>query len=351
MKAIRASIYAEQKVRYEEYEVPDKPTGTDALVKLDRTIISAGTELANYIGLDPDTRIPGRWCAYPWLPGYGGVGRVVAVGPDVKNIQVGQRVYGIFHHANYEIIDTANRVCVPVPEALDSTTAVMGRMCGVAITGYQRTRGLTLGDTIVIIGLGLVGNLGGQFYLNAGQRVIGIDMSEKRRTLARQVGFTEVLDPLSLSEDALWERVYELNGGARPPVIVDAVGDSKIVEQVVQRVANNGQVIMLGTPRAPYQTDGTIMLKYAHFHGVEIIGALEWLVPLLKKQSPGITTERNAELIFQLLCDGKLQVKPLLSHVLPPAKLNDAYQGLLHQKDAYLGVVLDWENNPLPPVG
>src|SRR5437868_3055563 len=111
MKAVRASIVAEQTVQFETIELPDQPTGSQVLIKVDRTIVSAGTELANYIGLDPDTRIPGMWCAYPWRPGYGGIGRIVAVGPDVKHLTPGQRVYGIFNHASYALEDTANRLC------------------------------------------------------------------------------------------------------------------------------------------------------------------------------------------------------------------------------------------------
>src|SRR5262249_43959232 len=156
--------------------------------------VSAGTELANYTGLDPDTRIPGMWCAYPWRPGYGGIGRIVAVGPEVEHLKPGMRVYGIFNHASYALEDASKRMLVPVPESLDSTTAIMARMCGVAITAYRRTRA-SLGDTVVMIGLGLVGNLAGQFFKNAGQRVIGLDFSAKRRALADEVGFPLTLDP------------------------------------------------------------------------------------------------------------------------------------------------------------
>ncbi len=347
MKAVRASIVAEQTVRFEEFDLPDEPQGTQVLVKIERTIVSAGTELANYTGLDPDTRVPGRWCAYPWRPGYGGIGRVQAIGPDVQGIAPGQRVYGIYNHASYALEDTAKRLCVPVPEGLDSTTAVMARMAGVAITGIRRARA-ALGDTVVMIGLGLVGNLAGQFFQRDGQRVIGIDLAAKRRALAERVGFYATLDPSELSEDELWARVNALNGGVNPPIVVDAVGDSRIVEQAVHHVANNGQVIMLGTPRAPYQGDVTVALKRAHFHCVEIIGALEWTIPLLKRQSTGVTTEANAELILRMIGDGSLQVTPLISHVLPPAELNNAYQGLLHEKESYLGVILDWEHNPAP---
>ncbi|HEV2473654.1 MAG TPA: zinc-binding dehydrogenase [Chthonomonadales bacterium] len=347
---MHASIVAEQTVEFQPFELPDRPGASEVIIKVDRTIVSAGTELANYTGLDPDTRVPGRWCAYPWLPGYGGIGRVVEAGQAVTHLAAGDRVYGIFHHASYAVEDTNNRLCVKVPEGLDSNTAVMARMAGVAITGYRRTRDLALTDTLVVIGLGLVGNLAGQFFHAAGQRVIGIDLSERRRALALEMGFLAALDPAEMPEDALWEQVRELNGGSPVPVIVDAVGDSHLVERAIHYVADNGQVVMLGTPRAPYCGDITAAFKRAHFHGVEIIGALEWTIPLLKRRSPGVTTEANAELIYRMLVDGNLNVGPLISHVLPPAKLNEAYQGLLHCKDEYLGVILDWENNPAPMV-
>lgn len=349
MQAVRASIVAEQTVRFESFSLPDVPEGHQILIRVLRTIVSAGTELANYTGLDPDTRIEGMWCAYPWLPGYGGIGEIIAIGPEVKHLKVGQRVYGIFHHASYALEDTSWRMCVPVPDSLDSTTAIMARMCGVAITGHRRTRA-NLGDTVVIIGLGMVGNLAGQFYMRAGQRVIGIDFSPHRRALAEEVGFHRTIDPGITTEEKVIARIREFNGGELPPVVVDAVGDSRIVERAVHMVADNGQVIMLGTPRAPYHSDCTVALKRAHFHGVEIIGALEWTIPLLKRQSPGVTTEANAELILRMIEDNSIKVTPLVSHVLPPAELDRAYQGLLHEKDVYLGVILDWENHPAPAV-
>src|ERR1041385_4505616 len=161
---------------------------------MERTIVSAGTELANYTGLDPDTRRPGTWCAYPWNPGYGGIGRIKAVGPDVNGIKVGDRVYGRFHHGTHWMLDTNSQFCVPVPESLDSTTAAFVRMGNVAITAHQRAT-TTLGDGVAVIGLGLVGNLAGQFFKTSGQRVIGIDLAAKRRALAEQTGFDSTVDP------------------------------------------------------------------------------------------------------------------------------------------------------------
>src|SRR5262249_21565089 len=164
------------------------------------------------------------------------------------------------------------------------------------------------------------------------------------RALAEQVGFTATLDSADLLPDVVrltererGQRSREIGGGNQPIVIVDAVGDSRLVEQAVHLVADNGQVIMLGTPRAAYESDCTVALKRAHFHGVSIIGALEWKIPLLKRQHNGFTTEANAEMILQMVQQGKLQVTPLRTHVLPAAELGTAYEGLLNRKDEYLG--------------
>ena len=228
MRAVRAVIVGEQALRFEAFELPDAPTGTQVLVQTERTVVSAGTELANYTGLEPDTRVPGQWCAYPWTPGYGGAGRVLAIGPDVEKINPkigpGKRVYGIFKHATHALVDLGWELCVPVPDGLDSTEAVLGRMCGVAITAYQRAR-VSLGETVVIFGLGLVGNLAGQFFTRSGADVVGLDLSAQRRVLASETGFAWTVDPAGLSEEELTERLLAHTGGARPGVVVDAVGD------------------------------------------------------------------------------------------------------------------------------
>src|SRR5919109_4921908 len=66
VQGVRATIVAERTLEFETFRLPNAPKGSRVLVKLERTIVSAGTELANYTGLEPDTRIKGRWCAYPW---------------------------------------------------------------------------------------------------------------------------------------------------------------------------------------------------------------------------------------------------------------------------------------------
>ncbi len=329
VEGTRAVVTAERLLSFERFELPE-PQGSQVLVRLERTIISAGTELANYTGLEPDTRVPGSWCCYPWNPGYGGIGRVIATGAEVTHLPLGDRVYGIFNHATHGLVDSAREICVRVPGGLDSTTAVFVRMGNVAITAWQRAT-VAPGDEVMVIGLGIVGNLAGQFFALAGARVTGVDLSERRRVIALETGFAAAVGPEAMT-------------GLRPRIVVDAVGDSRVIETAVSVVRRNGQVILLGTPRAPYPTDATEILRPVHQKGVNVIGALEWNIPLLKGRADGgLSTEGNAELVLGMLARGELLTGSLCTHVLPGDRLGDGYRGLLEEKDTYLGVVLDWD--------
>ncbi|MFN0146946.1 MAG: zinc-binding dehydrogenase [Dehalococcoidia bacterium] len=335
---LRAVVPGERQVSFEQFELPAALGPRELLVRLERTVISAGTETANYTALDPGVHVPGNWNTYPWRPGYGGVGTVIARGAAVSYLQTGDRVYGIFHHATHEVVDAGRDLCLPVPAGLEPTPAVMARMGNVAITARQRSRAMP-GDGVAVIGLGVVGNLAGQFFAADGFRVAGIDPQPRRRSAALACGFSAVIDPASLAAPVLAERLADALG--RPPrVIIDAVGDSAIVAGAVAMAPRNGEVILLGTPRAPRSGDLTGLLNRVHAMGIELIGALEWNIPLLGRDR--LSTERNAGQVLAMVAEGRLAVEPLVSHELPPSGLQEAYEGLLTRRDDYLGVVLDW---------
>jgi 2-desacetyl-2-hydroxyethyl bacteriochlorophyllide A dehydrogenase len=344
VRAIRAVVPAERTVTFEEFEVPDVVGPHQAIVRIERTIISAGTELANWTGLDPGTRVPGEWNCYPWRPGYGGIGRVLAAGAK-SGRREGERVYGIFNHGTHALVDCSGELCEPVPDGLDPSTAVFVRMGNVAITALQRAA-TAAGDAVAIIGLGVVGNLAGQFFAANGRRVAGIDLSRRRREIALECGFDAVVDPAA---DELLSDAVKSALGNRPRVVVDAVGDSRVVAAALELVARNGQVLLLGTPRAPWTTDVTPILNLAHRMGVSVIGALEWNIPLLARQGPEPTTEGNARLILRMLAGGRLQTQPLLSKIAAPSELQACYEGLLERRDELLGVVLDWTREAPAP--
>lgn len=336
--SLRAVVPGERQVTFEEFSIPDALEPAQVLVRLERTVISAGTETANYTGLDAGVHQPGNWNTYPWRPGYGGVGIVLRRGGAVTSLSEGQRVYGIFHHASHEVVDTARELCVPVPPDLDSTAAVMARMGNVAITAQQRSHARPT-DGVAIVGLGTVGNLAGQFFRAAGHRAVGIDLAAGRREVALACGYEAVVDPAGMSTEQLRDALADALG-ALPKVLVDAVGDSRMVAQLVDLAPRNGEVILLGTPRAPVSGDITLAFNQVHAMGISMVGALEWNIPLLGPDR--LSTEGNARDILSLVASGALAVGPLVSHVIRPRELQDAYEGLLTRRDEYLGVVIDW---------
>ena len=88
--------------------------------------------------------------------------------------------------------------------------------------------------------------------------------------------------------------------------------------------------------------DVTPMLSRVHLQGITVKGALEWLYQIQESEFLRHTIIGNMRQIFSWLQSGSLKTEPLLTHLLPPEKCQEAYEGLDRRRDEYLGVVLDW---------
>jgi 2-desacetyl-2-hydroxyethyl bacteriochlorophyllide A dehydrogenase len=316
----------------------------EALVRAEYSLISAGTEGSFYTGLMaevPPVYRP-RPVLYPARTGYGHLGVVEAVGPEVEGLHQGQRVLSFSRHAS-AVRCNARRFALPVPADADGRRVVFTRMAGVAITAL-RASSAGAGDTVAVIGLGLVGNLAAQLFQLAGCRVIAFDLSPRRLELARACGVANVhnaaeTDPVEVTRS--WAGSPDDRGGAR--IVVEAIGLSQLVPQAVEMAGRHGEVVLLGSPRAPYPTDVTPMLGRIHLLAIKLIGALEWTFPIPEdSERARHTITGNYRRILDWILEERLIVDPLRTHVLPPERCQEAYYGLAHHKDDYLGVVFDW---------
>jgi 2-desacetyl-2-hydroxyethyl bacteriochlorophyllide A dehydrogenase len=316
----------------------------EALVRAEYSVISAGTEGSFYTGLMaevPPVYRP-RPVLYPARTGYGHLGVVEAVGPDLEGLHPGQRVLSFSRHASV-VRCNARRFALPVPADADGRRVVFTRMAGVAITAL-RVSSAGAGDTVAVIGLGLVGNLAAQLFQLAGCRVIAFDLSPRRLELARACGVANVhnaaeVDPVEVTRS--WVGSPDDRGGAR--IVVEAIGLSRLVPQAVEMAGRHGEVVLLGSPRAPYTTDVTPMLGRIHLLAIKLIGALEWTFPVPEdSERARHTIAGNYRQILDWILEERLIVDPLRTHVLPPERCQEAYYGLTHHKDDYLGVVFDW---------
>ena len=312
-------------------------SANEVLLDTEYTFISSGTELANYTGREPKVFQKGEWCAYPWRSGYANVGIVRDIGTDVTRTTIGERVFTYGRHAS-TIRYSQERLIAPVPRSIEPDVVAASRMAGVAMTAIVVSE-IPTNATVIVFGMGLVGNLAAQMFQIHGCRVIGVDPVAERRALAQRCGIEHTVGG---TPDEAQAQLQELTNGGLGNITVDAVGHSSVVMQALRATTNHGQLVILGSPRVSVHGDLTELLSETHLRWITIRGALEWCVPMYPDIGNRTSQWSKQQTIFDWIARGQLQVKPLVSHRLKPEQIKQAYDGLLNEPSVYTGVVLDW---------
>ena len=333
MKGKRITMPSANNVMLEDYEIDEALAEDQILFKTHYSLISPGTECAGYTALQSGTR-------FPHGSGYAAVGEVLKVGQRVKRCTSGDIVFSYTPHAS--IVKTNSIMLVlKRPVDIDEKLIPFVRMATVAMTS-MRVASAEFGDTVVIIGLGLVGNYASQLFTLAGMRVISIEKIPMRLESASKCGVRYLIN--SGAENPL-EKVKEHTNGQGAETTVEAIGNPRLIEMAFQLTKYKGEVILLGSPRGEYTADVTNILDYVHNIGkgaITLKSAHEWVFPTMHSGESKHSIERNTQIAYNLLKDGKLKAKELLTHVINPADAKLAYDGLVDKKDEYLGVVMDW---------
>ena len=300
--------------------------------------ISAGTELACIAGSESFFTIPDT-------PGYTAVGKILKTGSAVDHLKEGDLVYTYGPHAGYFIIDVEDRwhgICVKLPDGIDPELATFTHMAGIAMTSLRSSK-VELGDHALVTGLGAIGNLAAQLTQLQGGRVIASDVVDNRIGIATRCGIGTTVNPAKTDLKAF---VEEATGGKLVSTYIDASGQPKVVEQTLDLVSLYGEVILLGSPRTPYETSLTSHLQ--HFHYLPwcqtMKGALEFTYPTHETEFVKHSIERNAKIIMDLILAEKLIIKPLYSHRISPHEIQSVYDGLREEPETYMGVVIDWNS-------
>ena len=316
----------------EDADTPTISSPEDILIKTSASVISAGTELSIWAGLE-------SWAPLPHTPGYGSVGEVLEVGKAVESVLPGDR---IFTHGPHQEIAHAKNYAQKIPEGLDPKIAVLTRMAAVSITSVMVSQ-TKIGDTVAVCGLGLVGNLAAQLFSLSGCRVIGIDVSQSRLEVIRKCGIDTVID----GKTNVSNELKELTGGQGVHSFVDATGLPTVIESSIDSIAPGGECILLGTPRGEFKGDLVPLLRSIHLanQSIQFKGAHEWLFPRYRSQTKDsqISIEQNNEKLLRLFADGKLFTSPLLTHILSPEEAPHAYDALRERDESYLGVIINWD--------
>ncbi len=321
-------------------------SGGQFVLETECSIVSVGTEVANYSGIDPTVFVPGAWNAYPSTPGYGAVGRVLAVSPEGASRpdmpQIGQRVFAFTPHVSVAVGDIDHRFVLPLEESDDAVLMVLVRMAGVAITAVRRAAGLQPGASAVVLGLGLVGNFAAQLLQLAGLEVRAFDVDGYRTGMARSVGIERVYEESPDVERGAGTKIVAAGGA---DIVVEATGLPALAMAATHLARLGGQIVLLGSPRAPHVTDATALLRDVHLRGLTVTGALEWTLPLTARhRMPGDTWSMAESYAYlrAAITSGRLKGRELVSKMARPSEAPSVYRDLLEGKQPLLSVVFDW---------
>jgi threonine dehydrogenase-like Zn-dependent dehydrogenase len=200
--------------------------------------------------------------------------------------------------------------------------------------------GVTLGRSVAVLGLGVIGQFALRSFLAAGAYpVIGIDSVTMRRNSAVQAGAHHLIDPTSGPVAAQLQDILKSRGAE---IVVDATGIPDAIPTAMSLACDAGQVIIVGSPRG--KAKEVNFYDDLHRRYIEVTGAHgNMLFEHQHHRLAGAWDIDKAEhWLLAAMADHRFSMNGLVTHTINPEDLGDAYEGLLKKKEEYLGVVVKW---------
>lgn len=311
-----------------------EPGPDQVLVQTSKTLISTGTESICLGRLFEANSHWDRWVHYPFTPGYSLVGRVVAIGEYVDAVHVGERVALRKPHQQYCLVSASD--LYRVPDEVSDEDATWFGLANIVQNGVRRAEH-HLGDSVVVIGLGLLGQLVVQYArLQGARHVIAIDVAEPRLAMAKAHGATTVL---AMDAAQARDTIFELTDGNGADVVYDVTGAAVVFEAAQQLLRRFGRLVLLGdtgTPSGQHLTGNVIT------RGLTIVGAHDNNPPAISTDHAYWSHPRMAQLFFTYLQRGDMRVSDLVTHRYAPREAEQAYTMLREKRASAMGVLFDW---------
>jgi predicted dehydrogenase/threonine dehydrogenase-like Zn-dependent dehydrogenase len=264
--------------------------------------------------------------------GYSAAGEVLQVGEQVDGFRAGDLVAcagaGIANHA--EVIDVPVNLATRIPSELSTEAASTVTLGAIALQGVRRTNP-TLGETVVVIGLGLLGQLTAQLLKANGCRVIGTDLDTERIRLAVENGLDFGISPAA--EEDFVDRVYKLTDGfgADAVIVTAATSSNEVISQAMKACRKKGRVVLVG--------DVGLDLKRSDLYNKELDfliscsygpgrydaryeeGGQDYPLPYVRW-----TENRNMEEYLRLLAEGRVTLARMQPQIFPVDRAADAFE-------------------------
>ena len=306
-------------------------TGDRVKVKMEYTVVSGGTERACIMGMNNTSQ------KFPMSLGYCGVGYVTEIGEKVEKIKVGDRVL-VYHgiHTEYNIVPESDVTKVE-DENINSLDAAFVVIASMGLGGVRKLE-LELGESAMVMGLGLLGMFSVQFLrLSGANPLIVVDLNEERRQLALRLGADYALDP---SDEAFLDKVKKITKGKGVNGCVEVTGVSLAMKQALECASWMGRISLLGCTRV--SDCGVDYYSQVHRPGVKLIGAHNFVRPKVESYPHHWTHHDDCRAILDMIATGRVDVRSIVSRVVKPEEAPQIYTELCNDKNFPMGTVFDW---------
>lgn len=312
--------------------------------------ISAGTELTQYRG--SNVYLNKRWDAaqrlflpaaapsqpYPLTaPGYEEVGEIIEIGTEVEQLKVGDLVYGTWGHRTCHVLEESYAALRKKPADLEPVLAIFSHIGPIALNGILDAN-LHIGESAAVFGLGVPGQIVAQLARRSGVRVIAVDPIEKRLRLAQKLGAVElVLEPRQGSPA---EAIKRLTGGRGADVCIEVSGQIAALSEAIRAAAYSARVVTLGFFQG--EAHGLLLGEEFHHNRIQLIcSQIGNVDPALSFRWDRV---RLIHTIMDLQVQGLLDLKPLITHIVPFRAAAEAYRLLDEVPQEALQVVLEFDH-------
>ena len=278
----------------------------------------------------------------PLALGYCNVGVVAELGRGVEGFSVGDRVVSNGKHA--EVVCVPKNLCARIPDGVSDEAASFTVLAAIGLQGIRLVNP-TLGECVVVTGLGLIGLLTVQMLRAQGCRVLGIDFDPARLALAQRFG-AEVVNP-GAGEDVLAAaHAFSRGRGVDAVIITASTKSNEPVGQAANMCRKRGRIVLVGVTglelsRADfYEKELSFQVSCSYGPGrydpSYEEGGSDYPVGFVRW-----TEQRNFEAVLDLMASGQVDVEPLVSHRFPLERAVAAYD-LLSGGEPSLGILLTY---------
>ena len=282
--------------------------------------------------------------------GYSSAGIVVAVGGLVKGIQPGDKVAcaggGYANHA--EFISVPNNLVSKIPSNVSEEQAAFTTLGSIATQGVRLANPL-LGETFLVIGLGLIGQITVQLLKANGCNVIGTDLDKSLVKLAKDFGATGVHSDESMKDIS---QTLTNGHGVDGVIVCAATTDNSVIEMCGEVTRQKGRVVVVGAVRMDiprenfFKKEISIVISRSYGPG-RYDPSYEEKGNDYPLSYVRFTEQRNMKTFLSLLSQKKIDLKNLISHRFKLDEAAKAYQLIEGKKtEPYLGILLSYNSKP-----